>query len=442
MTDEELNDIVTDGYFGMRMLEKRLENKLWAGDMVYKIIYSTVIKNEKVNKDIHVKENVKSFLQACDFPLIITTSCFSILEKELGPIYKGYFTKNNTNTKAVIEEKDKSLYENKERLSSKCIYHIFGEASNANPNWGYSDFQILSHLRSAMGNTPWSNLTSAIENKNLVILGNNTPDWLFRFILTPVFGSDVYNHDGYYINSNNKQEDRHLIFFLSDIRFSNSEQMDDILKRITSKIQEYRKLSSRTDEHVHGKDYDIFISHASEDNKMVQKLQNVLSVEHGLKVFVDYSEIRDGNYWRKIISGIKNSAYFLPFITKAYLYKADIGKECVRSSLEKLGIDSSIGIPMDESKQEDLDQVYRFSKETTGVATELLIAEKWLEMHPQDPYSIPVIQSGTAWLTPNHVERCLESSRLFCSQQIRMYYDGKQDPFDGTFDYDSYKYRI
>lgn len=434
LTEEELHDIVTDGYFGMRMLEKKVDGNLLAGDKLYKVIYSTIINNGRVNSNIHLKREVKGFLSACDFPLIITTNCFPILEKELSPIYKdkGYFTKNNTNTK--------SLYENKEPLGSKCIYHIFGEASNANQNWGYSEIQIIEHLRTAMGSTPWSNLSAAIENKNLIVLGNNSPDWLFRFILTPVFGSNVYYHDGYYINSSNKEEDRHLIFFLRDITFSNSEQMDTILEKLTSKIQDHRKLSLRSDENRHRKEYDIFIAHASDDNKTIEKLQHCLENEHGLKVFVDYSEIRDGNYWRRIISALKNSAYFMPFITKAYINKADVDKMIVLSSFESLGINKNEGIPMDEGSQEDLDKVYFFSKYTTGVTTELLLAQKLLDLHPQDPYSLPIIQNGLSWLTPNHIEERLKAYRLFRSQQYRYYYDGKQDPFDGLFDYEKYKY--
>lgn len=130
----------------------------------------------------------------------------------------------------------------------------------------------------------------------------------------------------------------------------------------------------------------------------------------------------------------------MPFITKNYIYKADVDQTTIESTFKDLGINVKEGIPMDENSQTDLDHVYDFSKKTTGVVTEILMAEKLLELHSQDPYSLPVIQNGLPWLTPNHIEARLNAYHLFRSQECRFYFDGIPDPFDGRFDYEKYKF--
>lgn len=442
LSEEELYDIVSEGYYGMRMLEKKLDGKTGINNPLYKIIYSSIMSDNSIAPGIHLKKEVVDFLNTCDFPLIITTNCFPIIKNELEASYDDYYTKNNTNSGSTNSESQK--YQNKDEISSKCIYHIFGEGSIAHSNWGYSDLQILKHLRSAMGDAPWSNLVSAIENKSLFVIGNNTPDWLFRFILTPIFGPDVYNYNGYYINSDVRNKDRHLIYFLSDIHFSSSTQMESVLNELTKRVKKNKNLEVRIKGNRHGKDYDIFISYSKKDEKEVAGLKKLLE-NHGLKVYNDFG-IKPGiNYWVDIVTGLNNSAYFMPYITDSYLTKS-LEYKHRNHVFEELRItENNVNLLLDTKNYDQMEKVDRLSKELSGVAAELILAEQVLKLSKKESYCIPIIQNN-GWLKldsiGDRVDNGVLPRRLFSTIQACFYTEDKQDPFDGKFDYESYKYLI
>lgn len=427
----ELNDIVNEGYYGMRLLENKTLHRLIGDKPFYKLLYTSVMKNQQVATNIHLKKEVKAFLEECNFPLIVTTNCFSIIEKDLGYTYQSKYVSLN--------EKNEDI------LPPKCVYHIFGEASFSHPNWGFSDMQVLEYLRSAMGDRPWSNLTSSIIGKSLFILGNDSPDWLFRFILTPIFGSSVYDkHDGYYVSSGYREEDHHLVFFLSDITFTNNSKIGEVLRRITEAIRNEGKTENRVK--IEDSRNHVFIAHASEDNKLVKKLQQHLET-HGLKVYADF-KIEDGNYWAEIVEEMKNSVYFLPFITYNYLNKAQKYKDSEekRKVFDDLGIEKPSDLILNASIEKQIEQIYNLSKRTNGVATELILAEQLLKLKPQKVFSLPILLSGQPGLTPQFIEMWADAGllpkNLFSSLQMRYFYDGKPDPFDGKFDCERYKYEI
>ena len=173
LSELELDSIVNEGYYGLSLLQARL------GCDIYKELYNSVIDEENIYDGITLKKEVREFLEESKFPLIITTCCFPILEKELTLCYKSYWCELET--------------KNDKQLPVPCVYHLFGKAKLSNSNWGYNDKQLLRFLRSAYSSDyALSNLTAVIgrsnSRKTLLILGNDSPDWLFRFILTPIYG--------------------------------------------------------------------------------------------------------------------------------------------------------------------------------------------------------------------------------------------------------------
>lgn len=76
LTEEELKNIVNEGYYGISLLQSKL------GKDLYEEIFNLIMdEDNNVYDNICVKKEVLSFLLVCNFPLIITTSCFPILEK-------------------------------------------------------------------------------------------------------------------------------------------------------------------------------------------------------------------------------------------------------------------------------------------------------------------------------------------------------------------------
>ena len=375
LTETELKDIVNCGYFGMSLLREKIGKEIFKD--IYKAIFD--VNNNNIKEGIHLKQDVRDFLEECKFPLIVTTCCFPIIENELRN-YSSYWCE--------LEQK------NEGKLPERCVYHLFGTAKNNNSNWGYNERQLLKFLKNIYTNEySLKNLTFAINSttpqKTLFVMGNHAPDWLFRFILTPIYGDDLYNDGtGFYMNDDVCKNDATLSQFLREINFEQESQLMEVLNNVTKRINEKKqkniqKKGQNVNGKPHGFEYDFFVAHASEDNTVAEKLVKVLR-DNRLNVWADFENIKDGKYWDRIIEGLKNSAYFMPLVTENYIRKI-IKKEdkedvFLSNGISEISLDMSVCIKL---------------KELSGVQVELLLAEKWLEQNPKNTYSIPIILKGS-----------------------------------------------
>lgn len=382
LTEKELKDIVNESYYGMTLLRAKI-----GSDLYMDLFRAVVSENNKINEGIYLKAEVLDFLKACEPPLIVTTNCFPILERELDSSYNSYWYELETKSDTPLPD--------------KCIYHLFGEANPDNSNWGYNDKQLLRFLRSA-NSTEYrmNNLTTCIGSNNtrktLLILGNDAPDWLFRFMLTPIYGGDVYDDGrGFYISDENRVEVGGLEQFLREIKFDRDSQLIDVLKKATKKIYLTQPSSIV---------YDFFVAHASEDTDVARILVKRLE-DNGLKVWADYKNNLDGHYWQKIIDALRKSAYFMPLITDNYVQK-NKKYDMVQRALQDLNI---IEVSLDTS------DCIKMEKYLDGVQIELLLASKWLKANEKDPYSIPVILKGSeiygSPLTTSYIRNMSDNSK-------------------------------
>ena len=164
---------------------------------------------------------------------------------------------------------------------------------------------------------------------------------------------------------------------------------------------------------------------------MVKRLR-----DNGLKVWVDYENIKDGQYWQRIISALKESAYFMPFITEKYIMKTcALVKQ--QEVLKNLNI-SEISVTPEETR--------KLNESLEGVQTELIIASRWLELNPRDTYSLPVISANETVfdepLTKKRVENWSNESRrlpqnLFWGMQMHEF--DTQYPENFILDWSRYK---
>lgn len=421
LTEKELEVIVNESYYGMSLL------RLKTGDL-YKDIFNTVINEDyQVCDGICIKPEVRDFLMASEPSLIVTTNCFPILEKELQEIgYESYWCELET--------------KNDRPIPAKCIYHLFGEAQPNNSNWwGYNDKQLLKFLcNSYSSDYALKNLKTYMNNhsrKTLLILGNDSPDWLFRFILTPIYGGDIYDEGiGFYISEGNRPENGSLEQFLREIKFEKESQLIEVLHSVTNKIK--GKGPKQTPQVVRPKKYDFFVAHTGEDRDTAEKLVKQMR-DNGMKVWVDYENNKDGRYWQKIIDGLKNSAFFIPLITEQYIKKCEKCSKDMKIISEKL-LHNEILI-------DDVECV-KMEKILEGVVIELLLAERWLRQNQQDTYSIPVILKGSEVyaepITPQRIRNWSENSRflpqsLFFGLQMYEFDASASDSF--ALDWERYK---
>lgn len=75
------------------------------------------------------------------------------------------------------------------------------------------------------------------------------------------------------------------------------------------------------------KEFDVFLSHASEDKEHVRKLNDAL-VQKGIKVFFDESSIKWGDsIVEKVNHGLLKSRFFMPYLTSTFSKKGWTNKE-------------------------------------------------------------------------------------------------------------------
>lgn len=296
------------GYYGLSLMSQYYERRFLDDFMDF------VNENRSY---IKLKDEVLDFLVTFNFPIIITTLCFDIIEQQL---------------KNKVEDYKSIWYKlNKENsaLPSRCVYHIFGQAKDGTKWVSDEDLLLtflLSHNHKEYGATELTDFLKENEKK-LFVLGCNLPNWLFRFLWQPTQAGRIGNlktTQGYWINRE-KPEDS-FENFLKKKNFSADEQVKEILveaaKRLQLELQrEAEERSAEIDAEEH---FDVFISYASEDRQVATAIFETLR-NMNVKAWFDdrgKGEITPGNpYWEKIKNGIKHSAHFMPIITGNWMKK-------------------------------------------------------------------------------------------------------------------------
>lgn len=307
--DVALTSMKERGYYGLSLLSQYYnEQGRFLDDFM-----EFVSKNASY---IKLKDEVLDFLVTFNFPIIITTVCFDIIEQQLkGRIdYKKIWYKPNAKN---------------DSLPPYCIYHIFGQAKDGS-KWVYDEDSLLtfllSHNDKDHGATGLTDFLKENEKK-LFVLGCNLPNWLFRFLWQPTQtgrNSNLKTTQGYWINKE-KPEDS-FENFLKKKNFSADEQVKEILVDATKLLQEElereaEERSSMIDAEEH---FDVFISYASEDRQIATAIFEALK-NMNVKVWFDdrgKGEITPGQkYWERIDNGIRHSAHFMPIITGNWMQK-------------------------------------------------------------------------------------------------------------------------
>ncbi len=308
VSDADIISMRERGYYGLSLMSQYYERRFLDDFMDFVNDNRSCIK---------LKDEVLDFLEIFNFPIIITTICFDIIEQQL---------------KGKIEDYKSIWYRlNKKNstLPARCVYHIFGQAKDGS-KWVSDEDLLLSFLLSHNHNDYGAKgLTDYLKEneKKLLALGCNLPNWLFRFLWLPTQTgrtSSMKTTQGYWINKE-KPEDS-FENFLKKKNFSADEQVKEILEDATKLLKEEllreaEERSAKIDTEEH---FDIFISYASEDRQIATAIFEALK-NLNVKAWFDdrgKGEITPGSpYWEKIRNGIQHSAHFMPIITGNWMHK-------------------------------------------------------------------------------------------------------------------------
>ena len=298
MTQEECDRMSHSGYFGLSLLQGRFSSYFAEN---YRSFVAEAIDR------ITISPSVLKFLKAVRPRLIITTSPFGILEKHF-PEYSSYYY-------GCEGDRDADTHGN-----DYIIYHLFGRAQQFSDNWVYDETSLLQFLHCLHDNdTSPSNLADYLKDRGTLFLGCDFPDWLFRFLWysisikrTPQFKPKLTA--GYWFST--ESSDIAFNHFLNEISYRPQKDVNHILETVAERVSD----KGQSDEHAHNLPYDIFISHASEDDELCEKIKDELE-KAKLRVWYDGGQIEDGNYFETFKKGIEESRYFMPIVTEHYMIK-------------------------------------------------------------------------------------------------------------------------
>lgn len=297
----ELYDTLKDKfYYGISQYEKK-------NDANYSSFIYNAVKEAVDNGRIRVKECVREFLVKGKFPLIITTFAFPVIEeclkKELEDTFKSiYYNIDARNDLPMVFGKRYSHY----------IYHIFG--GERHDRWVYNEQTLLQYMYALQNaDIGAKNLASYIcptDNvmRLLLVMGSILPDWLFRFLVYPIY-KDNLNVGGFWISAQDTEEELKDFLLRNKYKFpETNNNFPDILhkaivEREVNKISEHR----------------IFVSYKrDDDDKRIGRVIELLRL-YG-QVWIDLEKVADaGNpYWANIKEGIKKCDVFIPLVTDKY----------------------------------------------------------------------------------------------------------------------------
>jgi hypothetical protein len=219
-----------------------------------------------------------------------------------------------------------------EEIQEPLIFHLLGKASSV-PEYAICENDLLEFLHALQDKQRQpAKLFDALRTNHLLLLGCGFSDWLARFFLRTARGVELSQDRKRLdiIADERSEKEPSLAMFLSTFS-SDSRVLDmaagafteQLAKHWQAKHPDKFELNLSLPENltpVSGPgDGDVFLSYASEDRAIAEKLAEGLRQYH-LSVWFDKNQLEAGDAWaNRIDRGIDECALFLPVISRQSL---------------------------------------------------------------------------------------------------------------------------
>lgn len=264
---------------------------------------------------------LKRILSIKQFPFVITTSFFPIVEAAMSEIWKDRKVKSMvfSNNPATTRLKGVGDIGNESDISTPTVYYMFGKACNSAHRFVVTDTDMLCFCSSWLSNDSRPPiLSNVLKDKYLLVLGNNYPDWLFRFIwysmnLTENATSPFSKTQGMMVDD---KADDNLIKFLNRLDTFTQKDPLFVVDTIEQKLKEREQEIEAHRFDKPQKDCDIFISYSRSDSRIAESLYKTLT-NNGLNVWYDKMKLKSGSDWMaEIEKAIDTSRLYIPILTE------------------------------------------------------------------------------------------------------------------------------
>jgi hypothetical protein len=262
-----------------------------------------------------------------DIQLFVTTTFDSSLTRALNQVRFGGNPKTRVLTHSPNEVQD--LPADFANLDAPVVYHMMGKLS-ATPAYAVTQEDLIEFFHSLQSETHRpAQLFHELSNRNLLMLGTRLSRWLTSFLMRMSKRQRLSADDKTdYVADDTVTNDKTLVLFLE--RFSSGTE----IFRDANPVAFVNELHQRWEERHPAQDTSspeapalprevepgaVFLSYASEDRSVVEKLKSALE-EVGVDVFFDKEQLQAGDDWDgKLRRNIHQCSLFVPVISQRTL---------------------------------------------------------------------------------------------------------------------------
>lgn len=191
-----------------------------------------------------------------------------------------------------------------------CLYYLFGSATKKNQKFVVTDNDALDMISFWQSSMASSNLIKNISEKNILTLGCDYDDWLFRFIWHMLRK-----------RANNQKErscvadfniSPKLEHYLKQHNVLIQKEIDEFVQRVLMEVHN----STQSLSTIPQKSVDIFISYSRADKSFAQAIYRKLC-DKGFSVWFDLFNLggKGKQYMEEIYRTIDNSKWFIPILS-------------------------------------------------------------------------------------------------------------------------------
>ena len=263
---------------------------------------------------------LRRILSIKQFPFVITTSFFPVVERAMSEIWKDRRVKVMafSNDPSTLKKGFCDLSEERE-IKDPTVYYMFGRVCKTPHKFAVTDADMLSFCKGWLsdGKRP-AILSKILKNKYLLVFGSNYSDWLFRFIWYSI-NQDEQSQTNSFVPSPGmvveQKADQALLDFLKRVDTFTQKDPEYVINTIERKLSEREEeILSRKFE-TPEKGTDIFLSYSRNDEKYAELLYETLT-RKGLNVWYDRQKIHTGANWlEEIQNAIDTTKYFIQIVT-------------------------------------------------------------------------------------------------------------------------------
>jgi hypothetical protein len=245
------------------------------------------------------------------FPFVITTSFTPVVEDAMREVWGNElrvmnFCNDPSHNDDILTRTD---------ISKPTVYYMFGKVCRSEKKNVVTDYDMLTFCRSWLSTAERpQNLAAELQSKYLLMLGNSYSDWLSRFVCFSLKPHMNGQPMGLVVDP---QAEEDLLQFMKRIDTFTHRNAEEVVSKIEEMlVEKLQQQDNGGDVGILRGGTDVFISYSRADSEVAHQLYDTLK-KRGLRVWYDRNSLSYGaDFMKDIISGIKQTKFFVPIITQ------------------------------------------------------------------------------------------------------------------------------